>query len=59
MASTLASFDRPSSQTSTVIERVDLSNDNRGLTSLPTLVKTDPWLVSFSSDDPDNPLVRF
>ena len=46
----MSSLNRPSSQASTVIESADPP---------PTSEKTDPWLVSFSPDDPDNPLVRF
>ena len=49
---------RPPSQASTVFEGPGPSTD---LTSLPntSAEKTDPWLVSFAPDDPDNPLVRF
>jgi hypothetical protein len=47
----MSSLDQPSSQTSTVIESVD--------TSLSKSEKSDPWLVYFPPDDPDNPLVRF
>lgn len=45
------SLDQPSSQTSTVIESVDTSHSKSE--------KSDPWLVHFSPEDPDNPLVRF
>ena len=48
----MSSLNQPCSQASTVIESADPP-------SFPTSEKTDPWLVSFSPDDPDNPLVRF
>ncbi|KAF8269310.1 major facilitator superfamily domain-containing protein [Lactarius quietus] len=52
----MSSLHQPSSQASTVIESEDPSYDKKGLTSLSTSEKPDPWLVSFSPDDPDNPL---
>jgi hypothetical protein len=50
----MSSPKRPSSQASTVFES---AGPSRELTSLPsTSEKTDPWLVTFAPDDPENPL---
>ena len=57
----MSSSERAPSRGSTVIESAKSTSPGQGDGVLPHSSideKLDPWLVSFSPDDPDDPLVR-